>query len=131
MKNNARSIKDTLRIFSPILCSCVLVYLVFPSPAHADVDISKNFGSPFTAKESIGQIVSIVLANSITIAGVILLFLIAFFGLGMISGAGQNDPQKKAQGKNAVTAAIIGFLIILSTYMIIQLIQLVTGIQIL
>ena len=49
----------------------------------------------------------------------------------VIKGAGANDPQSSAQGKNAATAALVGFVIILSAYWIIRIIEATTAINIL
>lgn len=95
---------------------------------------NRFFGQPnhlFGDIKDVGTLVSAVLANIYVIAGVILLILIIFGGLGIIMGAGQNDPQKVAQGKKAVTMAIAGFLIIFASYWIIQLVELLTGVNIL
>jgi len=45
--------------------------------------------------------------------------------------ANPGNPEKQEQGKKAVTAAIAGFLIIFCSYWIIQIIQVLTGLQIL
>ena len=49
----------------------------------------------------------------------------------MVMGAGRDNPEQAAKGKQAATAAVIGFIIIFASYWIIQLIQLLTGITIL
>jgi hypothetical protein len=97
------------------------------------VDIGQRFNSPIgkTGGVGIADLVSIILSNAIVIAGVILLFLLVFGGFLMIASAGQDDPQKAAQGKKAVTAAAIGFIIIFASYWIVQVIETMTGTQIL
>jgi hypothetical protein len=67
------------------------------------------------------------LSNAIVIAGIILLFLLLFGGLSVIMGAGQSNPQKTAQGKSALTSAVIGFIIIFFAYWIIRAIEIITG----
>lgn len=96
-----------------------------------DTAFFEPFGPPFREIKDIGTLVSVILANIYVIAGVLLLIFIIMGGLGMIMGAGQNDPQKVAQGKKAVTTAIVGFLIIFASYWIIQLVELLTGVNIL
>lgn len=98
--------------------------LVFPQPVHADVSIGPTFGSPFT---QVGPLISVILFNAYIIAGVIVLFLLVFGGLGIIIGAGSGDKQRVGQGRQALTAAIIGFLIIFASYWIIQLVEVITG----
>jgi hypothetical protein len=95
------------------------------------VDIGSKFNSPFGKTEGLGSLVSIILSNTLIIAGVILLILLILGGFSIIMGAGQSDPQRVEQGKKATTAAVIGFIIIFAAYWIIQIAELVTGVQIL
>lgn len=97
----------------------------------AQVDIGKEFGSRYKDITQVGDLVSVVIANLYILAGIILLVLIVLGGIGMIAGAGQNDPQKVAQGRKAATMAFIGFLIIFASYWIIQIIEVLTGVDIL
>ena len=48
----------------------------------------------------------------------------------MITGAGQDNPQKVGQGKTAVTAALIGFIIVFISYWLVQIIERITGVNI-
>lgn len=96
--------------------------------------IGDFFDSPIgreTNGVGIADLVSILLSNAIVIAGIILLFMIIFGGIGMISSAGQNNPQRLAQSKAALTAGIVGFVIIFTAYWIIEAIQILTGLDIL
>ena len=78
-----------------------------------------------------GALISIFLKNVYVIAGVLLLVLLIFGGISIISSAGGGDAKKTAQGQKAITSALIGFLIIFASYWIIQIIQYVTGLEIL
>lgn len=78
----------------------------------------------------ISQLVSIFLRNSLTLAGVILLGLIIFGGVSYIMAAGDGDQKKAAAAAETLTSALIGFLVIFLSYFIIQIIQIVTGLQI-
>jgi hypothetical protein len=78
-----------------------------------------------------GSLVSAMISNAIIIAGVILLFLLLFGGFSFIIGAGQGNPQKAAQGKSALTAALIGFIIIFFAYWIIRVVEVITNTNIL
>ena len=95
------------------------------------VDIGDSFGSPFGKTAGLGQLVSVVISNALIVAGVILLFLLVLGGIGIIAGAGNDNPEQAAKGKQAVTAAVIGFIIVFASYWIIQIIQSITGVQIL
>lgn len=79
---------------------------------------------------NLGVFVSILLHNVYVIAGV-LLFLIIFAGGYMFLNAGGGDDPKKAQaGKEAATWAAIGFGVIFASYWILQIIKVITGIDI-
>ena len=79
----------------------------------------------------IGTIISLLLKNSLAIAGVILLGLLIFGGLKFIMSAGSNDAKKAAEAKTIITDAIIGFAVVFCAYFIVQIIQLITGVPIL
>lgn len=91
-----------------------------------------NIGAVFRSPlDDFGSLVGFIVSNLYILAGVVLLFLIIFAGFGILKGAGAGDQQKTSQGKQAFTAAIIGFLIIFASYWIIQLIEAITGLKIL
>jgi len=94
------------------------------------VAINQYFDSPIS-RIGLGGLVFLILSNAIFIASIILLFMLVFAGFSIMMGAGQSDPQKVAKGKEVATAAIVGFIIIFTAYWIIQLIEMVTGVQIL
>ena len=106
-----------------------LYSIIFATPTLA-VNINDSFKSPFTQKEDIGGIASILLSNSVVIAGVVFLFLIIIAGFTMLNGAGSGDPKKFAQGREVIVYALIGFLIIFASYWIIQIIAQMTGLKI-
>lgn len=85
---------------------------------------------PAPGFESIGEIISNILPNIYILAGVILFILLIVGGFGFIMGAGQENPERVKKGKQAITAALIGFAIIFFSYWIIRVIEIVTGIQI-
>jgi hypothetical protein len=81
--------------------------------------------------ETPGALISIILRNVYTIAGVLLFVLLIFGGISIIIGAGGNDPKRAAQGKKTVITALTGFVIIFASYWIIKLISFITGVEIL
>lgn len=97
----------------------------------AQIDIGNTFTGASTnlaSETSIGRLfVGNFVAAAISLAGVVLLFFLVAGGIGMIAGAGQNDPQKVAQGKKAATSALIGFIVVLAAYWIVQLVERITG----
>ncbi len=101
----------------------------------AQVDIGQSFfgqkGSFLSQTTDVGKLVSIFVSNAIVIAGVILLFFMIIGGIGLISGAGKNDPEKMAKSRQAIMTALIGFVIVFAAYWIVQLIGKLTGLEIL
>ncbi len=97
------------------------------------VDIGTSFSGSTGLKEltDVGTLVSSITSNAVVLAGIIFLFLLIFGGIGIISGAGSENPEQVAKGKQAVTAAIIGFILVFGAYWIVQLVGRVTGINIL
>jgi len=80
---------------------------------------------------TLGDIITNILPNIYVFSGIILFFLLIGGGLMFIISAGQQNPEGAGKGKQAITAALIGFLIIFASYWIIQIIQIVTGLDIL
>lgn len=91
------------------------------------MNINAMFKSPFGEITSVGKFVTLFLNISFVVAGLILLFFFILGGIGMISSAGQSDPQKAEQAKKTVTSALIGFIIVFASYWIVQLIGQITG----
>lgn len=89
----------------------------------------KGIANAGPAFQTIGGFVSAVLPNVFIIAGVILLLLLLFGGLTTIIGG--DNPEAQDKGKQAITSALIGFVIIFASYWIIQIIQVLTGVNIL
>ena len=104
----------------------------------AQVDIGKEWilkpSQPIgnaTQFQTPGALISIILKNVYVLAGVLLLVLLIFGGFSIIMGAGQGDAKKTGQGKKAATSAVVGFFVIFASYWIIQIIQIITGVEIL
>jgi len=104
--------------------------------------LSLNIGKEFWVKEGrgiteaggfergIGGIISTLLQNVYILAGILLFILLIVGGLGFIMGAGEENPEKAKKGKQAITAALIGFAVIFCSYWIIRIIEILTGIRI-
>lgn len=100
------------------------------------VDISEKFfgygsNTPLTKVEDLGSLVSMIVNIAFVVAGIILLFFFIFGGISIIAGAGKDNPEQAAKGKQAITSAALGFIVVFAAYWIVQLIELVTGIVIL
>ena len=100
------------------------------------VEIGEKFfgedsNTPLTEISGIGTLVSIIVNTAFVLAGIILLFFFIFGGISMIAGAGKDNPDQAAKGKQAITSALLGFIVVFASYWIVQLIELITGIIIL
>lgn len=97
------------------------------------VDIGQTFfgtsGHFLSQLTDLGHLVSILLNNAIVVAGIILLFLIVIAGFNMVSGGG--SPEKIEQSKAIITYGIIGFIIVVAAFLIIRVIETMTGTKIL
>lgn len=76
-------------------------------------------------------LVTLIIKNGLTIAGIILLILLIAGGFMMIASAGSGDQKKAATAKSMITDAVIGFLVIFLSYFIIQIVEVITGFTIL
>ena len=96
------------------------------------IDIGKAIGlKDKPGFSSLGEIVSSLLKNVYVVSGLIIVFLLIFGGVAFILQAGSNNPEQASKSKNAITAAILGFLVIFASYWIIQIIEQILGINIL
>ena len=102
---------------------------LFTKPVYADgVNIPDTLDSPLT---DIGSLISTLLPNIYMVAGIIFFFLIIGGGFAIISSAGKGAKEGVANGQKALTAGIIGFILIVGSYWIIKVIEIVTGLAIL
>lgn len=91
------------------------------------VNIGENFGSPLGTKVGIGALVGNTISIVMAIAGIALLFLLVGGGFAMIQGAGSDNPEQAQKGKQAATAAVIGFVVVIAAYWIVRLIEVLLG----
>lgn len=80
---------------------------------------------------SVASFISAILPNVYVVAGVILFIILLIGGFILIKSAGQDDPESLKKGQKTVMAALVGFLIIFASYWIMQLIKIITGVDIL
>ncbi len=94
-----------------------------------DAFLGKSGLSAFKNITGIGSVVSLFLNIAFVLAGLILLFFFILGGIGMIGSAGQSDPQKAEQAKKTITSAVIGFVIVFTSYWIVKLVSSLLGVQ--
>lgn len=98
--------------------------------AQAGVPIGETFNSPFGQTLTIGNLVSVLVEAAFAIAGVIFIFLLVAGGIGIMAGAGNDNPEQVTKGKQAITSALIGFIIVFAAFWIVRLIEEIIGVKI-
>lgn len=93
------------------------------------VNIGEKFGSPWGQTLTLGSGISLFLNLSFLASGILILVFIVIGGLGIISGAGNNNPQAVAKGKQAFTSALIGLIVVFTAFWVIRVIEIITGYQ--
>jgi hypothetical protein len=80
--------------------------------------------------KSLGGLISAILPNIYVLSGLILLFFLIFGGLAVILGAGQGNQENVEKGKKVLTGTLIGFLVVFASFWIIQILEILTGIEV-
>lgn len=84
----------------------------------------------FGGNANFGNVISLLIPNVIILAGIIFFIWIIIAGWGVITSAGEeSSAQDKAKAKAAITYAVIGFLLVVSAYFILQIVGVITGIN--
>lgn len=99
----------------------------------AEVSINPALGGNNTASNTYttpSTLINLILRNVYGLVGLILIALLIYGGFIIIS-SGSGDPKKTAQGQQLITQALIGFLIVIASYLIVKLIETLTGFSIL
>jgi len=86
-------------------------------------------GTEITKWSNVGDIVSRLLIYIFPIAGILTFIYLLLGGFSLIFASGDPEKIKKAQGQ--ITNAIIGFLIIFAAYWIVQVLEIILGVQLL
>ncbi|MFH1561189.1 MAG: hypothetical protein ABID04_01255 [Patescibacteria group bacterium] len=101
----------------------------------AGVDIGSQFALGDRGIDQVfptpGSLLSVILFNVYGLVGLIVLVMLIFGGYSIIMGAGSKDGGQIQKGQKALVGAIAGFLIIFVSYFIVQVVEIVTGINIL
>lgn len=75
------------------------------------------------------DLINAILPNVYVAAGLVIFFMVVLGGF-LVMSAG-SDTHKLEEGQKTITFAIIGLLVVFGSYWIIQIIQVLTGLQIL
>ena len=97
--------------------------LTFPG-GNASTTITGPIGAD-THLNSLGDVVTRAIPFIFLFAGVAMLLMLIFGGIGLITGA--NDPKKLEESKQRITWAIGGFLIVFLAFWIVQIVARMFG----
>jgi VIT1/CCC1 family predicted Fe2+/Mn2+ transporter len=97
---------------------------------YAAVDIG-TLSNTFTSFGTFGDLVSMIVKNALTLAGIICFVILVLGGFRVIMAAGSGESKQMEGGKNAITGAVIGLIIVVFGVWIVQIIGTITGINIL
>lgn len=96
----------------------------------ADINSVTLPTDPVAGKFSdVGDIVTTLLPYIYVVAGLILLVMLIAGGLTLMTAAGNPDKIKSGYGR--ITSALVGFLIIFISYIVVQLVEIIFGVAIL
>ena len=98
-------------------------------PTPPAFSLCEEYPFAFGGTRTIGNFIAPFLYTAIIGAGLVSFILIVGAGVTMIASAGDKQAQEK--GKNAITAGVIGLVLVFAAYWIIEIIQVLTGIDIL
>jgi hypothetical protein len=96
----------------------------------AQVSIESVF-TPAKNFSTLGPLVSVIAQNAFVLAGIIVFILLIAGGFGIIAGAGSGDTKKMEQGKNTITGAVIGLVVIVASFWIVQIVEKLSGVPLL
>lgn len=92
-----------------------------PLVQFGDASLAQDLSTP-------GGIISRLLLFAFPIAGMILFIMLVWSGLEILAGA--TEKKSLDAGKNRATAAVVGFILLFASYWLVQLIEVIFGIQV-
>ena len=103
-------------------------------PKAQAVDINQAFmlgGKPIESVfPDIGVIITVITQNILVIASILLFLLLAGGGVMYIISSGGGDQEGMEKGKNALTGALVGYIIVFGAFWLIKIIEYVFGVNI-
>lgn len=85
----------------------------------------------FRSFNNFGSLVNVIIRNAYVLAGIISFLLLVFGGFGVILAAGSGDTKQLEKGKQTITYAILGLILVVTSYWIVQIIEKITGLSLL
>lgn len=94
------------------------------------VDIGQIF-TPAQRFSTFADLVNVIVRNAFMLAGLASFVLLVFGGFSIIMAAGSGDSKQMERGKEAMTGAVIGLIVIIASVWLVQIIEKITGIRLL
>lgn len=92
--------------------------------------VAGGIGPTATCNFQPGVIITVLIPNVLMIAGIIFFVWIMIAGWGILASGGKEaNAQEKAKAQASLTYAVIGFLIVVTSFFILQIIERVTGVN--
>lgn len=96
----------------------------------ASVPVFDTYRAGAPLPQTLGRLISILLPNIMVAAGVVLFLLIIVFGFGVLKSAGATgDAQAAAKARSALTWSIVGFLLVVSSFFILEIVGIILGVN--
>lgn len=89
----------------------------------------KSLSPTFDQFDTFGALVTVIIRNAFVLAGIMSFLILVFGGFSVIMGAGAGDTKQLEKGKQAITGAVAGLLIVVTSYWIVQIIETITGMK--
>jgi len=83
--------------------------------------------APSKNLSTFADLVNVIVKNAFMLAGLLAFIILVFGGFSVIMGAGSGDTKQMEKGKNAITGAVVGILIVVVSVWIIQILETITG----
>lgn len=90
------------------------------------MDLKSLSPTTFGQFDTFGALVTVIVRNAFVLAGIISFLLLVFGGFSVIMGAGDGDAKQLEKGKQTITGALAGLIIVVTSYWIVQIIGKVT-----
>lgn len=97
---------------------------------YAQVNLRDIYG-PAGSFSTFGDVVTVIVKNAFVIAGVIAFLLLVFGAFTIIMGAGAGDTKQLERGRQAIVGAVVGLIIVVGSFWIVQIVDKLTGIPLL
>ena len=108
----------------------MITYILAQAGSPDGFIIGKEYNAPVKDLPGVGHLVSTLASNLYILGGLVCFVLFLWGGFEWVRGAGSDDRDMIGRGKKIILAGIIGFLIIFSSYWIIQVIEKLTNVKI-